>query len=222
MLRPAPELVRRIADAGIHVCPTLWVFDSACHDHERHHHRDPALLAAVEEPIRRSWRAFAEAFAASGDVVPPGIAGGLSKQRGLEAVRNAVANLKLLAAAGVPIAFGNDANYGFSVLSRPMDELRTMHRAGLDALACMRAATGSAATLLGRTDRGVLAPGRRADLLVLDGDPRTDFEALGRPQAIWANGRAVLTPPSRWRLGAALARGYAATIADSLTRIAAT
>lgn len=218
----SPEILERIADRGIQVCPTLWVFDSACNNHEHRHDRDPDLLAAVEEPIRGSWRRFAEAYAASGDVVPPGIAGGLPKQRSFEAVRNAAANLKLLAEAGVPIAFGNDANYGFSVVSRPMNELRTMHRAGLDGVACLRAATSTAAALLGRKDRGRLAPGTRADLLAIAGDPRDDLEALVRPLAIWANGHPVLAPPSRLGLAGALARGYAGTILESLPRLAAT
>ena len=40
-------------------------------------------------------------------------------------------------------------------------------------------------------DAGRLAPGRLADLLVVDGDLSADVEALGRPVAVWLGGVAV-------------------------------
>jgi adenine deaminase len=66
-----------------------------------------------------------------------------------------------------------------------------MHRAGLGAVECLRAATSSAAALLGRRDRGVIAPGTRADLLVVDGDPTRDLAAIERVRAVVAAGRVV-------------------------------
>src|SRR6185312_3345373 len=98
-------------------------------------------------PVRRSWRRFAEAYAASGDVLPEGIAGGLPKALAAEGVRNAQANLRLLHDAGVPIVHGSDGPYGYSMIGQPRDELGVLHASGLDVEACLRAATSDAAAL---------------------------------------------------------------------------
>ncbi|HEY8041838.1 MAG TPA: amidohydrolase family protein [Polyangiaceae bacterium] len=213
-----PETVARVRDAGIPVCPTLWVFDSVCLGAETRLDRDDRYTRHVAPYIRRSWRRFAEAYAASGDVVPPGIAGGVAKARAREAVRNAAANLRLLREAGVPIAFGNDASYGFSLVARPVDELTAMQRAGMDAEACLRAATSESARLLGCSDRGVIRPGARADLLVVDRAVRKDVAAMDAPREVIAAGTRLGRRPSR-RLGTAwaFARGMARTVVEGVT-----
>jgi imidazolonepropionase-like amidohydrolase len=211
------KTVARVRDAGIPVCATLWVFHSACLGAEERWDRDGARAHGVTRPVRRSWRRFADAYAASGDVLPPGIAGGVPKERAREGVRNAAANLVLLHDAGVPIAHGSDGPYGFSMLGRPRDELGALHAAGLDVTACLRAATASAADLLGAKDRGRIAPGARADLVVLDGDPRRGLDAIERVRAVFRGGRRVDTGArARAPLAGAVARGFAATLADAL------
>jgi imidazolonepropionase-like amidohydrolase len=184
-----PETLARVRDAGIPVCPTLWVFESVCLGSEMRLDRDPRYGRHVSGYVRRSWSRFADAYAASGDVLPPGIAGGVAKARTRESVRTAAANLVLLRDAGVPIAFGNDASYGFSLVARPVDELAAMQRAGLDALSCLRAATSGAAALLGCADRGVVAAGKRADLLVVDAGVRRDISAIERVHEVIVGGR---------------------------------
>ncbi len=218
----APDLVARIRDAGVPVCPTLWVFESACLGAERRYDRDPRFAACVTPPIRRSWERFVEAYAASGDVVPEGIAGGAPKSLAEESIRVAAANLRLLRDAGVPIAFGNDAAYGFSLVGRPVDELSAMQRAGMDAIECLRAATSGAAALLGRTDRGRIAPGLRADLVVAEPAALDDVAALESPRAVIAAGR-VLEPgggPREIASRLAVARGIAATAAEGALHLA--
>ena len=215
------EMVARVRDAGVPVVPTLWVFESACLGAEQRWDRDPGLRRHVAPYVRASWSRYADAYAASGEVLPDGIAGGLPKARIAGAVRAAAANLVLLADAGVPIAFGNDASYGFSLVGRPTHELAAMQRAGLPAEACLRAATSRSAALLGRTDRGVLAPGKRADILVVDPAAETDVSALERIRTVIAGGE-VVDPATAWsaagvaRTGAAFARGLAGTVADAI------
>jgi hypothetical protein len=206
-----------VRDAGVAVCATLWVFHSACLGAEERWDRDADRALRVAGPVRRSWRRFAEAYAESGDVLPPGIAGGLEKTLAREGVRNAAANLKLLASAGVPVAHGSDGPYGFSVLGCPLDELRTLRDAALDTTACLRAATSEAAALLGTKDRGRIEPGLRADLIVLDGDPRRDFDAIGRVRQVLRGG--VRVDPglrAKARLGATILSGLARTAASAL------
>jgi imidazolonepropionase-like amidohydrolase len=211
-----PDTVARVRDAGIPVCPTLWVFESVCLGAEMRFDSEPRFTRHVAGYIRNSWRRFVEAYAAAGDVVPPGIAGGLPKTRAHDGVRVAAANLMLLRDAGVPIAFGNDASYGFSLVARPVDELTAMQRAGMDPTACLRAATTGAAALLGCADRGALKVGTRADLLVVDRRVRTDVAALDSPLGVIAAGQRLEGARGSWGSGLAFARGLASTVASLL------
>jgi imidazolonepropionase len=70
---------------------------------------------------------------------------------------------------------------------------------GLTPAEALVAATVNAAAALGRRDRGRLAPGCRADLLVLDaGDWRELVYALGRPVVarVVVGGREVAASPA--------------------------
>lgn len=204
------DLVRRVRDAGVTVTPTLWVFESVCLGAEGCLHRDTRYTRLVGPRIARDWTRFCEAYAASGDVVPDTIARGLGKARAKEKVRIAAANLKLLREAGVPIAFGNDAAFGFCVHGRPVDELAAMERAGLDRVEVLRAATSRAADLLGLADRGRIAAGKRADLVLLDPAAERSAAALERVHGVIAAGRPLERGPLREL--AAAARGAAASL----------
>lgn len=72
-------------------------------------------------------------------------------------------------AAGVPIAMGTDS--GVFVHGINTEELTLMVAAGLTPAQALVASTANAAALLGLDDRGVIAPGKRADLVVVSGDP---------------------------------------------------
>jgi imidazolonepropionase-like amidohydrolase len=80
--------------------------------------------------------------------------------------------------AGVRIAMGTDSGVGPH--GDNLDELGLMASCGLSPDEAWRATTLSAAELLG-VDRefGSLEPGKRADLVVLDGDPH-DLTGLGK------------------------------------------
>ncbi|WP_283139240.1 metal-dependent hydrolase family protein [Rhizohabitans arisaemae] len=79
-------------------------------------------------------------------------------------------------AAGVQVAMGTDA-IGYPH-GRNLEELELMRAGGMTAHQALHAATGAAAKLLGLDgDLGVVAPGRRADLVALTGD-LTDLTGL--------------------------------------------
>ncbi|MCC7534848.1 MAG: amidohydrolase family protein [Deltaproteobacteria bacterium] len=209
------ELVGRVKDAGVPVCPTLWVFESICalDDGEPPWER---YRAHVGRTVHRSLRRFAEAFRAS-TVVPDGPAAGLPKTRVREAIRTAAANLALLHDAGVPIVFGNDAAYGFSLVARPVDELAAMHRAGLSVEACLQAATRNASRALGLHDRGEIAVGKRADLVAFPARAEHDVHALGHPEWVMKAGRLVDgRDGSPIALALAYGRGLIATLGHAL------
>ncbi|NUT49102.1 MAG: amidohydrolase family protein, partial [Saccharothrix sp.] len=91
--------------------------------------------------------------------------------------------------AGVPIVAGTDANpwaprHGVA-LHR---ELELLTLAGLSPIQALASATGVSAARFGLADRGRIAPGLRADLLLVDGDPTTDITAVGAVVDVWRRG----------------------------------
>jgi imidazolonepropionase-like amidohydrolase len=52
----------------------------------------------------------------------------------------------------------------------------------------LRAATASAADALGLSDRGIVAAGKRADLIVVEGDPLQDLACMGKIKAVMKSG----------------------------------
>ena len=72
-------------------------------------------------------------------------------------------------AAGVPIAMGTDSGVFAHGINN--EELTLMVAAGLTPAQALVASTANAAALLGLDDRGTIAPGKRADLVVVSGDP---------------------------------------------------
>ncbi|HET9694703.1 MAG TPA: amidohydrolase family protein [Steroidobacteraceae bacterium] len=88
---------------------------------------------------------------------------------------------------GVKIAFGTDA--GVSRHGRNADEFELMVKHGMTPAAAIQAATVNAAGLLGLDDVGSLEPGKRADLIAVDGDPLADVTVLKRVPFVMKDGR---------------------------------
>jgi imidazolonepropionase-like amidohydrolase len=115
-------------------------------------------------------------------------------------------NLKALHDAGVPIALGTDmwAFPGLAVSIEielyvngslyPGERVDT----GISPLDALRAATQTAARSLEIEDRGTLEPGKRADFLVLYGNPLKDLSAVRSIDGTWKAGIRV-GPMSRPR-----------------------
>lgn len=108
----------------------------------------------------------------------------------LQQVRDAgLRSIELAAAAGVRLVYGTDLLGGMH--DAPLTEF--VLRAQVQPVAdILRAATVDAAALLGEDDLGTVAPGARADLLLLDGDPLTDLSVLSGPRAVLQGGRTVV------------------------------
>ena len=71
-----------------------------------------------------------------------------------------------------------------------------MARAGMTPVEILHSATLLPARAFGLADRGSTAPGQRANLLLLDGDPTTDISATRNIRAIWCAG-APVAPAAR-------------------------
>jgi imidazolonepropionase-like amidohydrolase len=107
---------------------------------------------------------------------------------------NARASVAVLHEAGVPILAGTDANETAGIpagvphgesLHR---ELELLVEAGLSTLEALLAATALPARHFGLTDRGAIAPGLRADLILIEDDPLRDIRATRAISRIWCGG----------------------------------
>lgn len=108
---------------------------------------------------------------------------------------NAVETVRQLRAAGVPILAGSDAPnpgtwHGVS-LHR---ELELLVSAGLSPAEALAAATSVPARAFGLKDRGRIAPGLRADLVLVKGDPTADVTASRDIVKVWKLGEEVQRP----------------------------
>lgn len=92
-------------------------------------------------------------------------------------------------AAGVKIAFGTDA--GVYPHGENAREFAVYVKLGMSPLDALRTATIHAADLLGRDDRGVIAPGKLADLVAVPGDPLQDITVTERVSWVMLGGRVV-------------------------------
>jgi len=114
-------------------------------------------------------------------------------------------NLFKLAKAGVPIAVGTDAG-NIGTLHGPSYhyELELMARAGMDNRSLLLAATRDAARVFSsEPEFGTLAKGKRADLLVLNGDPLADISNLQKIAWVVKGGVAqapsqIMAPNPEW------------------------
>lgn len=93
-------------------------------------------------------------------------------------------------AAGVRIAMGTDS--GVTPHGQNLRELELMVEGGMTPAQALVATTSAAAELLGLSDElGTLEPGKRGDVVVVEGDP-FDFGTLaGRIEAVYQDGRRV-------------------------------
>jgi imidazolonepropionase-like amidohydrolase len=125
------------------------------------------------------------AAAAAGARIPPE-----SVRKAEEVVGYHTDSFTRAVAAGVRVAMGTDSGVGPH--GDNLSELELMAHAGMDPLEVWRSATSSAAELMGVADHlGSLEPGKRADLVLVAGDP-TDLTGLrSRVRGVWKDGSRV-------------------------------
>ncbi|WP_199441378.1 amidohydrolase family protein [Umezawaea beigongshangensis] len=102
--------------------------------------------------------------------------------------------------AGATIVLGTDANADDTSPARVAhgssahEELALLVHAGLSPSEALSAATSRAAAVFGLDDRGVIAPGKRADLLLVARDPARDITATRDVVGVWKRGVAAPVP----------------------------
>ncbi|MFD0790310.1 amidohydrolase family protein [Microbacterium insulae] len=111
--------------------------------------------------------------------------------------RFAEATVGVFHAAGNTVLVGTDSNDSHEApFNVPFgeglhDELARLVAAGLTPSEALDGATAKAADVFGLTDRGRIAPGLRADLVLIDGDPTTQIAVTRNITGVWIGGDRV-------------------------------
>nr|pir aryldialkylphosphatase (EC 3.1.8.1) - Nocardia sp. (strain B-1) [Nocardia sp.]AAA25371.1 organophosphate acid anhydrase [Mycobacterium sp.] len=171
---PTDEIVRLAKEADVFVTPTLSTVGSLASDIDGSHlAHDPR----AEELIPAEWK---QNLCQCWHLGSPG------------SVDHALAATKALHDAGVEILAGTDATcvgvagtaHGISMHG----ELELLVRAGLTPIEALRAATSATARRFNLGDRGRIAVGLQADLLLVDGDPTTQITDTLSISRVWRRG----------------------------------
>ncbi len=175
------RVLARIAGAGMRVSPTLVVADFYTGNWPS---ADAPRMRMIPAQVRAAWGRPDFRLEAMTDEV-----------RDLAEESIALDRRTFLMAfrAGVPILASTDASFanpylfhGFSLL----DELDLYVAIGLTPREALYTATVAPPRFFGLTDQdGTIAPGRRADLVLLDADPLENLATLRRPRAVIAGGQ---------------------------------
>jgi imidazolonepropionase-like amidohydrolase len=175
--RMTDEQARDVAARGVAVITTLSVLDGfPGPDGVMPLLAQPRLAARLSPRWRRVLERQARRW------MPPGAPDGAAQRH----------NTMALLESGARILAGTDVpNPGLVFGASLHRELQHLTRAGLRPSEALGAATSAPADVFGLTDRGRIAPGQRADLLLVDGDPTTDITATQAVREVWVLGRRV-------------------------------
>lgn len=109
-------------------------------------------------------------------------------------IEDVLGTVKALSDAGVDLLAGTDVSVPLPFLgglahgASLHHELQYLVRAGLTPTQALRTATATTARRFGLNDRGRIAEGLRADLLLVDGDPTTTVSDTLNTRAVWRRG----------------------------------
>ncbi|MFA4893889.1 amidohydrolase family protein [Brevundimonas sp.] len=169
-------LIRRLVDKGVVLTSTLTIIETLTTGRPK---APEAALELLTPPVRAQYE----------QVWP------LVQQRPGDEFRNLLANMMRLerafADAGGTLVAGTDpTGYGGVIPGfSSRRQLQLMLEAGFDFETVVRIASLNGARFLGRdAEVGSIEAGKRADLILIDGDPSTDPTALDRFQYVFKSG----------------------------------
>lgn len=119
------------------------------------------------------------------------------REKSMSVSAAAIRSFRAALDAGVKIAFGTDAGvFPHGLNAR---EFAVMVKHGMKPVDAIRAATTSAAALLGVSDRGIIAPSKLADIIAVHGNPLDDIKTMENVVFVMKGGvvfKGPAAPPS--------------------------
>jgi len=100
-------------------------------------------------------------------------------------------SVRMMHRAGIPILAGTDSNsrgMGVNHGEALHEELALLVQSGMTPIDALKAATSSAARYFKLKDRGRIASGLRADLILVEGDPTKNIADVKNIKTVWNNG----------------------------------
>lgn len=178
------DLMLALQEAGTFVVPTLAVFAQYSSFTDYQAYLDHPKLNSIYSADERSkiGTAISRFDALSAEDIA-------QRDSRMQALLGQVTQLY---GADVPLLVGTDAPnsstlYGLSI----HQELELLVLAGMPETEALISATGLSADIFGIHDRGKLIPGRIADFVLIDGDPRENISVTRNIHSVWKNGRLV-------------------------------
>ena len=166
------------------------VLDPTLARSEQNAHPKDSLFSVYEPGAAKASPELAEVLNASGS--PDTVA-----RRRMASLARALPIVNALREAGIPIVAGTDLVVPGHSIAR---ELELQVRGGFTPMQAIQAATIVAARAMGLDqESGTVEPGKRADLVLLDGDPLANISAVRRVSAVVTRGKMYLPAPL-WRL----------------------
>jgi hypothetical protein len=170
---PAADFAARVKTAGAFVIPTLSVSESVA---------GIASGAAIADGTPLARFLTAEERRGLSGSFPRRPGGAARRQHAIDATR-------ALHQAGVPVLAGTDApNPGTAHGASMHREMELLVEAGLTPVEALTAATSTPARAFGLDDRGRIAPGLRADLVLVAGDATRDILVTRAIETVWKGG----------------------------------
>lgn len=114
-----------------------------------------------------------------------------AKKKADEVIPGSVVSFQAAIADGVAIACGSDAGTPDNPVGAIARELELMNGYGLSLMRTLQSATYEAAKLCGFGDAGTLESGKRADMVLLEGDPLQEVGAYSKVAKVFLRGAEV-------------------------------
>jgi len=158
-----PDVADRLAEQGAYVNPTLHVLRS------------------------RVWSGLIKR--AGSGLTPAGQAQLDEDRRGFD---TAIEHSHRMLERGVKIITGSDSSWGDYPLGNAVHETECLQMAGMHGMDAVMSITSDAARAIGVDDvTGSLEPGKAADIIVVDGNPAEDLDALWSVTEVIAAGQII-------------------------------
>jgi imidazolonepropionase-like amidohydrolase len=149
--------------------------------------QEPFFTQAVDKALLERWKSplYVKETQANPNTIKNKAAAAMGQQ-----------NVKMLFDAGIKVAFGTDSG---AVPTRVQGfaehrELQLLVQAGLSPMEAIVCATKNSAEVLDASDRGTLEVGKKADFLVLNGNPLDDIRNTTHIDRVYHHGKLVAGP----------------------------